>query len=126
MKKNALILLLFVQLSGLFHKTLTIVHFFLHREEIIEHFCHHATNEEEENCQGICYLKAELSKEDNSPVKNFPINSLVQDDVVYYEIFKDFKLGYTNLLCKTTNQYSFKSPILKDFHLSLWRPPATV
>ena len=124
MKKYAIILILFVQLSALFHKTMTIVHFFLHREEIIEHFCHHATHEEEENCQGICYLNAELGKDDNSPAKNFPVHSLVQDEVVYFEVLKGFKLDNTNFVSQITNQFILKSPVIIDFYLSFWRPPA--
>ncbi len=115
--------MLVVQLGLLFNKSMTVLHFFSHREEIIEHFCHHDTHEEEENCQGICYLKAELSKDDNSPVKNFPVNSLVQDEVVYFEMPTIFKITPLIVSDKTTNNYIVHSPILQNTHLSVWRPP---
>jgi hypothetical protein len=123
MKRLAVILILAVQLVPFLNKSLTIVHFLLHKEEIIEHFCHHATHEEEENCQGICYLKAELSKEDQSPVKNFPVNSLVQDEVVYFEMPAIFTITPLIVSDKTTNNYIVSSPILQNTHLSVWRPP---
>jgi uncharacterized protein with NAD-binding domain and iron-sulfur cluster len=123
LKKLTVILILFVQLGALFTKTATIVHFFLHREEIIEHFCHHDTHEEEENCQGICYLKAELSKDDNSPVKNFPVNSLVQEEVVYFEIPQVFSLKTPHFKDIVHQNFIVKTPVLYETHLSVWRPP---
>jgi hypothetical protein len=124
MKRLAIISMLLVQLGLLFNKGFTVLHFFLHRAEIIEHFCHHATHEEEENCQGICYLKVEMSKEDNSPIKNFPVNSLVQDDVVYYEMPFVFSLEMPILKDENTPNFIVKTPVLYDNYLSIWRPPA--
>ena len=126
LKRLTVILLISSQLALLLNKSLTVVHFFLHRAEIIEHFCHHATHEEEENCEGICYLQTELSKENNSPVKNFPVKSLVQEDVVYFEMPTIFTLNYPIAEVKTMNQYIVKTPVLHNTNLSVWRPPATV
>lgn len=125
MKRITVILIIILQFGLLFNKSLTVFHFFLHQEEIIEHFCHHNTHEEEENCQGICYLKAEMSKEDNFPVKNFPVNSLVQDDVVYYEM--PFVFSLKTLVFEDENAPNFivKTPVFYDNFLSIWRPPAT-
>ena len=124
LKQIAVISILIVQLGLLFNKSFTVLHFFLHRAEIMEHFCHHATHEEEENCQGICYLKAEMSKEDNSPVKNFPLHSLLQDDVVYYEMPFVFSLKTPVLKDENTPDFIVKTPVLYDNFLSIWRPPA--
>ena len=126
MKKHFVLFILLLQLGMLFNKGLIALHFFSHREEIADHFCHHATREAEENCQGICYLKAELSKEDDSPVKNFPVNSLVQDDIVYFEIPQIFTLSVPIFTTKTTNNFSVKTPVLYASHLTVWRPPAKV
>ena len=124
-KRLTVILIISSQLALLLNKSLIVVHFFLHRAEIIEHFCHHATHEEEEKCHGICYLQAELSKDDASPVKNFPVKSLVQQDVVYFEMPPIFTLNYPIAAVKITNQYIVKTPVLHNTNLSVWRPPAT-
>lgn len=124
-KRLTVILIISSQLALLLNKSLTVVHFFLHRAEIIEHFCHHATHEEEEKCHGICYLQAELSKDDASPVKNFPVKSLVQEDVVYFEMLHIFILNYPIASVKITNQFIVKTPVLYNTNLSVWRPPAT-
>lgn len=105
MKKLFVIFILFLQLGVLFNKGLIALHFFSHREEIAAHFCHHVTREAEDNCKGICYLQAELSKNDASPVKNFPFKSLVQDEVVYFEMPPIFTLNYPITPVKITNQY---------------------
>jgi hypothetical protein len=125
MKKYVVILILAVQVGLLLNKTLTIVHFFLHRAEIIEHFCHHATHEEEENCKGICYLNAELGKDDNSPAKNFPVHSLVQDDVVYFEQLRPFSLILPISKDIVSPNFIVKTPVFYDSPLSVWRPPVT-
>lgn len=126
MKKQFVLFILFLQLGMLFSKGLIVLHFFSHREEIAAHFCHHATREAEENCQGICYLKAELSKDDNSPVKNFPVNLLLQDDIVYFEIPQILTLKTLIFKSKTTNNFIVKTPVFDESHLSVWRPPAVV
>ena len=124
MKKHFVLFVLFLQLAALFNKGLIVLHFFSHREEIAAHFCHHATRELEENCQGICYLKAELSKDDNSPIKNFPANSLLQDEVVYCETPFIFALKVFALEDENTLNFIVKTPVFYDNHLSVWRPPA--
>ena len=123
MKKISIIFVLFVQLGLLFNKGLIVLHFLLHRDEIAAHFCHHATHLEEENCKGICYLKAELSKDDNSPIKNFPVNSLVQEDVVYCEIPLIFSLKTPILKDIATQNFIVKTPVFDESYLSVWRPP---
>jgi hypothetical protein len=123
MKRFTIILFLTIQVGLLLNKTLTIVHFFLHRAEITEHYCHHATHEEEEDCKGICFLKAELGTEDTSPDKNFPVKLLVQDDLVYFQILPSFILTPTIFEDKKCT-YFVASPVLQNNHLSVWRPPA--
>jgi hypothetical protein len=124
MKSTVVILLLTMQMGLLLNKTLTIVHFFLHRAEIVEHFCHHATHQEEENCKGICYLQAQLGTENTAPDKNFPVKSLVQDDVVYFETLPAFILSLNPIDDKSLTNYFVNTPVLQNTHLSVWRPPA--
>ena len=125
MKRNFVLFILLLQLGLLFNKCLIVLHFFSHREEIAAHFCHHATHEEEENCQGICYLKTELSKDDNATLKNFPLNSLIQDKVVYCEVLPVFSLKMPKCEDLITPNFIVKTPVFYDNHLSVWRPPAT-
>ena len=125
LKRLIVILLIGSQLALLLNKSLTVVHFFPHRAKIIEHFCHHATNEKEENCKGICYFQTELSKENNSPVKNFPVKSLGQEDVVYCEMPPVFTLNYPIVTVKILNQYVIKTTVSHNTNPSVWRPPAT-
>ena len=124
MKQYFVLLILFLQLGLLFNKGLIVLHFFSHREEIMAHYCHHATHEQEENCQGICYLKAELSKEDNAPIKNFPLNSLVHEEVVYCEMPLIFSLKNPISIGNKVDNFIVKTPVFYDNHLSVWRPPA--
>jgi hypothetical protein len=123
MKSIAVILLLTIQMGLLLNKTFTIVHFFLHRAEIVEHFCHHATHQEEENCNGICYLQAQLGTENTAPDKNFPVQSLVQDDVVYFETLPTFIFSPNPIGDKILTNYVVNAPVLQNTHLSVWRPP---
>jgi hypothetical protein len=124
MKSTLVILLLTVQIGLLLNKTFIIVHFFLHRAEIVEHYCHHQSHEEEENCKGICYLKVQLSKEDTSPDKNFPVQSLVQDDIVFFDMLPSFILTPIIFDDKILNTFFVNAPVLQNTNLSVWRPPA--
>jgi hypothetical protein len=123
MKRLSVILLLAVQIGLLFNKSFTVLHFLFHRAEIIEHFCHHATQEEEENCQGICYLKAEFEHHDKNNPQTFPIQSLVQQEVVFIEPLPYFSLKTISFDDKVTQNFIVKTPVYYETHLSVWRPP---
>ncbi len=123
MKKLIVISVLAAQVGLLFNKSVLVLHFLWHRAEITEQFCHHTTHEEEENCQGICYLSAQLEHEHNEDA-TFPVQILVQDELVFIENIDLF--SYQSLFSTPEKVLNFKdkTPVLSDFFYSVWQPPS--
>jgi hypothetical protein len=123
MKRLTVILLLTVQIGLLFNKSLTVLHFLLHRAEIIEHFCHHNNVSEKEACQGICYLNSAFEHHDKSNPQSFPVQSLIQQDIVFFEPSLGFSLKTPTFQTEILHNYTFKNLYFQNSFHSIWRPP---
>ncbi len=125
MKKIVTIFLFFALMGASINKALVIVAFNLNQDMIAAELCENR-DQPQKHCNGHCYLKKEITKEDASEKKNlpYPVSQLFQD-FVWVSPCMESMPPKPLFFGDNVNDYAvFQNPIYKGLTLSdIAHPP---
>jgi hypothetical protein len=119
MKHAVAVILLFGLLTQMFSKELSLIEYSFNKEFISSELCV-KKNVPDNDCQGKCHLKRELSRDDDTqPVSNTKVKTVQDVNLFYGEILT---ITFNNDF-SFTKRFVYNVPLTGTFQNEVFHPP---